>query len=89
MGVKISGLDKLQKELAELQRAMVSLDGEVATLRFDPDDPASVQRAIREMESAVDRKTAPYRRNPLVAKIAKGAKDAFRKKILETKSNCT
>ena len=85
MSVKITGLDKLQKDLAELQCAMASLDGEIAQLRFDPGDPASVQRAIREMETAVDRKTTAYRSNPMVAKIAEGAKDAFRKKILETK----
>ena len=46
MSVTITGLDKLQKDLAELSSALASLDGEVAQLRFTPSDPASVQRAI-------------------------------------------
>ncbi len=85
MSVKITGFDTLQKELAELQRAMASLDGEVAQLHFTPGDPASVQRAIEEMEAAVDRKAASYSSNPTVVKIAEGSKEAFRKRILETK----
>jgi hypothetical protein len=44
-----------------------------------------VQRAIAEMEAAVDRKAAAYSHNPMVAKIAEASKEAFRKKILEMK----
>ena len=64
---------------------MASLDGEVAQLRFTRSDPASVERAIAEMEAAVDRKAAAYSHNPMVAKIAEGTKEAFRKKIQEIK----
>jgi hypothetical protein len=84
MSVKITGFDNLQKELAELSSALASLDGEIAQLRFTR-DPASVQRAIDEMEAAVDRKAAAYIHNPMVAKIAEASKEAFRKKILEMK----
>jgi hypothetical protein len=83
MSVKITRGDKFQKELAELSSAMASLDGEVAQLRFTPSDPASVQRAIEEMEAAVDRKAAAYSSNPMVVKIAEASKEAFRKKIQE------
>lgn len=84
MSVKITGGDNFLKELAELQRAFASLDGEIAQLRFTS-EPASVERAIAEMEAAVDRKAAAYSHNPMVAKIAEASKDAFRKKILEMK----
>ena len=43
------------------------MDGTIATLRFNADDPESVQDAIRQMEAAVDAKVAPYRGNALVA----------------------
>jgi hypothetical protein len=59
--VKITGLDEFQRKLDEFQKAMHSLDGTIAELRFDPKDPASVQRAVTEIEAAVDRKVAPYR----------------------------
>jgi len=35
------------------------------------------------MEAAVDGKTAPYRSNPLVSKIAQQMKDKYRAGILE------
>ena len=89
MSLKITGLDKLQRDLKDAQRALASLDGEITRLRFNPNDPASVQQAIRQMEQAVDSKTAAYSSNPLVAKIAQGTKEAFRKRILEAKHEDT
>jgi hypothetical protein len=52
-------------------------------LKFNPDDPQSVQEAIRQMEAAVDSKTAAYRGNALVSKLAEGLKGKYREKILE------
>jgi hypothetical protein len=79
--LKIAGLDKLQRELADAQRAFKSLDGTITTLKFDPSDPKGVEDAIRQMEAAVDSKTAPYRNNNLVAKVAKALKDRYREEI--------
>jgi hypothetical protein len=78
--VEISGVGKLQKTLADAQRAIESLNGELVTLRVDPNNP---QAAVREMERAVDTKLAQYRGNSLVEKIAKASKEHFRKRILE------
>jgi hypothetical protein len=83
MNVNIAGLDKLQRELEDAQRAFRSLDGTIATLKFDPSDPQSVQNAIRQMEAVIDSKTAAYRGNPLVTKVAKALKDQYREKIVE------
>jgi hypothetical protein len=83
MNVNITGLDKLQRELEDAQRAFRFLDGTIATLKFDPSDPQSVQNAIRQMEAAIDSKTAAYRGNALVAKVAKAMKDQYREKIVE------
>lgn len=78
---KITGLDKLQRELKDAQRAVQSLDGTIATLKFDPSNPASVQGAIRQMEAAIDSKTGPYRNNVMVMQVANGMKDAYREEI--------
>lgn len=83
LNMKITGLDKLQRELEDAQRAFRSLNGTIATLKFDPTDPKSVEAAIRHMEAAVDSKSARYRANDLVATVAHGLKDAYRKEILE------
>jgi len=86
LNINVSGLEKLQRELADAQRAFQALDGTIATLKFDPTDPTSVDGAIRQMEVAIDNKTAPYHGNDLVKKVAQGLKDAYRKKILERSS---
>jgi len=80
MNFKITGLDALGKELEDAQRAMKSLDGELATLRIDPNNP---QAAISEMERLVDAKVARYRGNAIVDKMVEGSKEAFRRAILE------
>ena len=83
MGFEISGLDDLQRDLENAQRALRTLDGSIAQLEFNPDDPASVNGAIREMETAIDRKVAPYGGNPLVVQITTGLKEQYRQYILK------
>ena len=79
---KITGLDKLRCQLEEAQRGLESLNGTITTLQFNPDDPESVRRAVRQMEAAVDAKVAFYAGNPLVAKVAEMTKKKFRERIL-------
>lgn len=86
LNVKITGLDKIKRQLDEVQRALKVLHGTITTLKFDPADPKSVEVAIRQMEAAVDEKTAPYRSNELVSKLAQASKDKFREQILERAS---
>lgn len=47
--LKITGLDKLQKELKEAERALSELDGELGVINFDPHDPASIEAAIHSV----------------------------------------
>jgi hypothetical protein len=81
--VKIEGLDKLQRELQDAERAMRTLDGTIAQLKFDPDDRQSVQSAIRQMETAIDNKVGRYRGNALVSQLVANMKEQYRQKILE------
>ena len=82
IAAKITGLDKLQRQLEEAQRGLESLNGTITTLRFNPDDPESVRAALQQMESAIDAKVASYAGNPLVAKVAEMTKKNFRERIL-------
>lgn len=82
---KITGLDKLTREMDELAKFAESIDGNLTTVKFNPDDPASVQAAVRQMEAAVDVKAAPYRSNNLVMNLASKSKEQFRQAIQSKK----
>lgn len=77
----IKGIDALPGQLDEAGKAAAALDGTIATLDFDPADPASVNAAISQMERMVDQKVSRYRSNPLVADIVKQTKIHFRDAI--------
>src|SRR5271170_5313214 len=81
--IKITGLDELQRKLDEASQAFQALDGELATLRYNPNDPGSIDGAIREMEAAVEAKVAPYAGNALVESVAQQLKEKYRSAILE------
>jgi hypothetical protein len=81
--LKITGLDRLQQQLEDAQKAFRALDGEVATVRFNPEEPESVEAAIRTMEAAIDMKVGPYRNNALVLSIVPQLKEKYRSAILE------
>ncbi|MEW7002118.1 hypothetical protein M5585_27965 [Serratia ureilytica] len=62
---KITGLDKLQKNLKDAQRALSELDGELGVVNFDPHDPASIEGAIQSVNRMIDERLGiffePYR----------------------------
>ncbi|BEU80986.1 hypothetical protein EAG21025_42990 (plasmid) [Enterobacter asburiae] len=47
MGVKITGIDKLQKQLKEVEEAAETLNGSYP-VNFDANDPVSIETAIQE-----------------------------------------
>lgn len=81
MQIKIDGLDKLKRQLEEAGRAFKSLDGEIAKVNIIPGDPVSIWAAIRQMETAIDRKASGYRGNPLVENVVKQLKEGYRTEI--------
>jgi hypothetical protein len=80
---KITGLDKLHRELAEAQRAMSDLDGELGTVRFDPHDPSSIETAIQLVNQMVDQRVGQYASNPIVGSMIDQMKDAYRESIVK------
>lgn len=81
--IKIDGLDKLQRELSTAQAALQSLDGELGTVNFNPEDPASIESAIAAMEAMIDGKLVGYQGNAFIAGLANDMKAQYREAILE------
>lgn len=84
--VEFSGFDKLQHTLEEASCALQALDGRIALIQMDCTDPFEVQKAIHQMEVAVDERLQPYCNNPIVSNLATAAKEKYRERILELAS---
>ena len=80
---KITGLDELSRQLTEAQRAIEALDGEIGTVNFDPNDPASIEAAIQSVESMIDERLVQYTSNPIIAPLAASLKEKYREAIVD------
>ena len=80
---KISGLDDLSRQLTDAQKALEALDGELGTVSFDPDDPASIEAAIQSVEAIIDERLGPYTSNPIIAPLAEEMKEKYREAIID------
>lgn len=80
---KISGLDDLSRQLTDGQKALEALDGELGTVSFDPDDPASIEVAIQSVEAIINERLGPYADNPIIAPLAEEMKEKYREAIID------
>lgn len=83
MKMEVKGMDQLKKNFEQVIKSMKSLDGEIARLHFNPNDPADVNRAVREFERKVDSKVGLYGSRPAVREVVTGIKKEFQKAILK------
>ncbi len=83
MSINISGLDKFQKELADLAKVLDEIDGEIINVRFDPDDPESIQAAINKMSKAIDDKVGYYKNNSTATEMIEEVKENLREQLLQ------
>ncbi|PRH84577.1 hypothetical protein C5L14_25580 [Labrys okinawensis] len=81
--IKVSGLDKLTQQMNELAKFSEEVDGELATVSFDPTDPASIEAAVSEIEAAIEQKAIPYEGNDMVFALLEQMKENLRDQILE------
>lgn len=81
--MKITGFDKLNSQLEDAQKAISELDGELRYVTFTPDDPASIESAIQQVESIIDERVGRYASNPFVAPLIEGLKEHYREGIIE------
>lgn len=79
----ITGLDKLQREINQLQKTIASLDGDITSVNFDPEDPQSIDVAIHKMEAAIDERAGNLLGNEVVADLVSELKENYRQAILE------
>ncbi|MCP1247262.1 hypothetical protein NKW54_15215 [Acetobacter cerevisiae] len=80
---KITGLDKLTREMDQLAKFATEVDGELASVSFDPTDPSSIETAISEMEAAIHQKAVSYEGNNMVVNLVEQMKANLREQILE------
>ncbi len=81
--MKITGLDALTKDFDQVQRIMETLEGEIAEVRLDPIDPASIEHAINTIESIIDEKISGFSLHPMAASILERLKDTYRQYVLD------
>ncbi|MFG0593761.1 hypothetical protein ACF8OH_04530 [Delftia sp. WSY_9] len=71
--LKITGLDAMSKNLNALSAALESLG--TMNVEFDPNDPASIDAAVKNIESQVDERVAPWAGTPFVDQIVADTKE--------------
>jgi hypothetical protein len=81
--IKVSGLDKLQRQLADAEAAMKALDGDLVSISFDPHTPASIEAAIQKIIMTIDERVGRYASNPFVAPLMVGLKETYRGAVIE------
>jgi hypothetical protein len=81
--LKITGLDHLTRTLDDAAKALEGLNGDLATLKFDPTDPSSVEAAVVQMEQAIDARISAYRDNQIVEGLAAKMKEKYRQTIYD------
>lgn len=81
--MKVTGLDEIIKKTDQLSKFSEEIDGELADVSFDPNDPASIERAIQKINSAIYEKAKSYDRNDWIQNLAQQLSEAARSKILE------
>ena len=79
----IKGLDQLQKQLHQAQEALRLVEGDLGTVSFDPDDPESIEAAMRQIDALIDERLGDYLQNPIIGPLAEGMKEKYREAVLE------
>ncbi|MCS3468512.1 hypothetical protein M2401_002247 [Pseudomonas sp. JUb42] len=82
----LKGLDQLQRQLKEAQEVLKDLDGDLCTVNFDPNDPASIEEAVQQVETVIDECIGRYASNPIIEPLAAEMKERYRSEILERAS---
>ncbi|MGH8039163.1 MAG: hypothetical protein ACREPD_15595 [Stenotrophomonas sp.] len=81
--IKVSGLDKLSRQLEQAKSAIAELDGDLGGVTFDPNEPSSIEAAIQQVRSLIDSKVEPWAGNPIVSQITESLKEQYRVRIID------
>lgn len=77
------GLEKLQRQLAEAQKALENIDGEFGSVTFNPHDPGSIEAAMAQIDAMIDEKLGAYSSNSLIGPLSEQMKALYREQLLE------
>ncbi|WP_283797800.1 hypothetical protein [Klebsiella pneumoniae] len=83
LGVKITGIDKLQKQLKEVEEAAETLNGSYP-VSFDANDPVGIETAIQEAYSMLEERASRYAANPMISPMIEAMKEDLRQQILDS-----
>jgi hypothetical protein len=81
--LKITGLDKIQRELSEAEAALGELDGELGTVNFNPNDPSSIEAAIQSVYQMIELRVGKFASNSIVGTLIEDMKESYREDIIE------
>jgi len=81
--LRISGFDKIARELDQAQKAISLLDGELGSVSFDPSDAASIESAIRQVNLLIDERLADYSSNSIIGPVIADLKEKYREGIIQ------
>ena len=84
--IKITGLDNLTRQFDDAQKALAALDGTLGTVKFNPDDPASIEAAIQTIVVIIDERVGDYAANPIIDSLVEQMKEKYRDAIIERAS---
>ena len=73
----------LSRTIKEVEKAISELDGDIAQLTFNPDDPQSIDQAIQKVNAEIDRRIGIYDQNEVLVSIVEDIKENIRQEIIE------
>jgi hypothetical protein len=77
------GFGQLQKQLQMAQDALKRVEGQLGTVQFDPDDPESIERAMRQIDAIIEERLGDYLDNPIIGPLSERMKEKYKEAILE------
>ncbi len=80
--MKVTGFDAIERKLDQMARFSEEIDGTLATVSFDAEDPESIEAALQEISDAIDEKTRSYERNDWIQDLAERLKEHARNQVL-------
>jgi hypothetical protein len=81
--MRIDGLDAFAKKIKRLEKVISELDGDLCEVTFDPEDPQSIDLAIKKMEADIERRVGSDIADDHISSIVDSIKEEFRAAIIE------
>ncbi|MBT4568441.1 MAG: hypothetical protein HN582_14375 [Marinovum sp.] len=81
--IKTTGFKELMKKNEQMAKFAAEIDGVIATVSFDPKNPANIEVAIQAINDAIDKKANAYKHNDWIQTLVKQIKEHARKSVLE------